>query len=129
MQSKISLKLILLFLFLSLNLFAIEGKIKVFIKTDAAIYTSQKVTVAIELLSSAFSITDARITFPSSPKYIVQAPGSASYLGQEEVKGEDWQMVHYEYEVYALQAGKIVIPPLSVSFYFSFKYWFFVVHT
>ncbi len=122
MLSRKPVRVVLLLVLLSVNLFAIEGKIKVFIKTDDAIYTSQKVTVAVELLSSAFSITDARITFPASQKYIVQAPQSASYLGQEEVEGESWQMVHYEYEVYALRAGKIAIPPLSVSFSASMGY-------
>ena len=122
MQSKMSLKLLLLLVLFTVNLFAIEGKIKVFIKNNDAIYTSQKITVSVELLSSAFSITDAKITFPASKKYIVQAPGSAAYLGQEEVEGEDWQMVHYDYEVYALQAGKIEIPSVLVSFTASMGY-------
>lgn len=122
MESKPTVKLLLLFLSLSLNLFAIDGKIKVFISSNDAIYTSQKITVSVELLSSAFSITDAKITFPASNKYIVQAPESASYLGQEEVDDEDWQMVHYDYDVYALQAGKIEIPSVLVSFTASMGY-------
>jgi len=122
MQNKSIFKHLLILCMLSLNLYAIEGKIKVFIPSQETIYTSQKITVAVELLSSAFSITDARITFPASKKYIIQAPQSASYLGQEEVDGEDWQMVHYDYEVYALQAGKIEIPSISVSFTASMGY-------
>ena len=122
MKNKQTMRYLLLFLFLSLNLFAVDGKIKVFVKSQDAIYTSQKVTVSVELLSDAFSITDAKIIFPASKKYIVQAPKSAAYLGQEEVEGEDWQMVHYEYEVYALQAGKIEIPAVSVSFTASMGY-------
>ena len=122
MQSKQTVKLLLLFLFLSLNLFAIDGKIRVFIKANDAIYTSQKVTVSVELLSDAFSITDAKINFPASAKYIVQAPQSAAYLGKDEIDGNDWQLVHYDYEVYALQAGQIEIPPVSVSFSSSMGY-------
>ena len=117
-----SLKTIFLSLFLTLNLFAIEGKVQVFISSKTSIYTSQKITVSVELLSNALSITDAKITFPTSEKYIVQAPKSASYLGQEEVEGEAWQMVHYDYEVYALQAGKIEIPSVLVSFTASMGY-------
>lgn len=122
MQSKQSLKLLLLFLFLSSDLLAIEGKSRIYIKSNDTIFTSQKVTVAVELLSNAFSITDAKIIFPSSKKYIVQAPRSASYLGQEEINDEDWQMVNYEYEVYALQAGNIEIPAVLVSFTASMGY-------
>ena len=122
MQNKQSLKVLLLFFLFSLDLFAIDGKCRVYIKSNDTIYTSQKVTVAVELLSNAFSITDAKIIFPPSNKYIVQAPQSASYLGQEEIENEDWQMVHYEYEVYALQSGKIEIPSLSVSFTASMGY-------
>jgi len=122
MQSRHSLRYLFLFLFLSLNLFAVDGKIKVFIKSQDTIYTSQKITVSVELLSDAFSITDAKIIFPASKKYMVQAPKSAAYLGQDEVEGEDWQMVHYDYDVYALQAGKIEIPSISVSFTASMGY-------
>lgn len=122
MQSKQSIQIVLIFISMTINLFAIDGKIKVFISPKEAIYTSQKVTVSVELLSNAFSITDAKITFPASKKYIVQAPQSASYLGREEIEDEDWQMVHYDYDVYALQAGKIEIPPLEVSFTASMGY-------
>jgi len=114
--------IIVVFLLMTSTLFAIDGKIKVFIKSNDAIYTSQKVTVSVELLSDAFSITDAKITFSPSKKYIVQAPKSATYLGQEEVNGSDWQMVHYDYEVYALEAGKIEIPPVLVNFTASMGY-------
>jgi len=122
MQNKMFFRTILLLLFVNLKLFAVDGKIKVFMTTQESIYTSQKITVAVEILSSAFSITDARITFPASDKYIIQAPQSASYLGQEEVDGEAWQMVHYDYEIYALKAGKIEIPSVSVSFTASMGY-------
>jgi len=122
MQTRYRMRLLFLFLFFSLNLFAVEGKIKVFLTSDDAIYTSQKLTVSVELLSDAFSITDARITFPTSKKYIVQTPKSAAYLGQEDVEGEKWQMVHYDYEIYALQAGRVEIPSLSVSFTASMGY-------
>ena len=122
MYIKKPIKLLLFLILLTVNLFAIDGKIRVFIKTNDAIYTSQKVTVSVELLSDAFSITDAKITFPSSKKFIVQAPQSAAYLGKEEIDDIDWQMVHYDYEVYALQAGKIEIPSVFVSFTASMGY-------
>jgi len=113
----------LLFLFLcSSTLFAVDGKVKVYIKSNDVIYTSQKTTIAIELLSNALSITDVRIHFPSSDTYIVQAPKSAAYLGSKEVEGETWTMVHYEYEVYALRAGTIHIPSFPVSFTASMGY-------
>lgn len=122
MQTKSLVKYFLLLLLLTVNLFAIEGKIRVFIPSQDEIYTSQKTTVSVELLSSAFSITNAKITFPASDKYIVQEPKSASYLGREEMNGEDWQMVHYDYEIYALKAGKVEIPSIQVSFTASMGY-------
>jgi len=122
MLSRKFIQLFLLLCLFSINIFAIDGKIRVFIKSKDTVYTSQKVTVSIELLSDAFSITDAKITFPPSNKYIVQAPQSAAYLDQDEIDGDDWQVAHYEYAVYALQAGKIEIPSVSVSFSASMGY-------
>ena len=122
MQIKNIVKCLFLFLLFTLNLFAIEAKIRVFMPSKETIYTSQKITIAVELLSTAFSITNAKITFPASDRYIVQEPKSASYLGREVIDGEDWQMVHYDYDVYALKAGKIVIPSVLVSFTASLGY-------
>ena len=122
MPGKYALNLLWLLLLLTGNLFAVNGKVRVFITSDKTVYTSQKVTVAVELLSNAFSITDANIRFPSTERYIVQAPQSAAYLGREEIDGEEWQMVHYEYEVYPLRAGKITIASIPVSFTASMGY-------
>ena len=116
-------RILLLLLVLSTSsLFAVDGKIKVFIKSNKGIYTSQKVTVSVELLSDAFSITDAKIAFPISNEYIFKAPKSAAYLGQAEVNAESWQMVHYDYDVYLLKAGKIKIPAMQVKFMASMGY-------
>lgn len=122
MKTKHLVYLLGLFLFLTVNVFAIEAKIRVFIKTNDVVYTSQKVTINIEILSNAFSTTDVKISFPPSDKYIVQAPKSAAYLGRDEVEGEEWQLVHYEYALYPLKAGKIVIPNILVSFTSSMGY-------
>lgn len=122
MSNSKPIQLLLLLCLFSINLFAIDGKIRVLIKSKDIMYTSQKMTVSVELLTDAFSIMDAKIIFPASDKYIVQAPQSASYLGQDTIDGNDWQVVHYEYEVYALKAGKVVIPSVSVSFSASMGY-------
>ena len=111
-----------LFLCLTVNLFAVEGKIKVYVKGDETVYTSQKVTVAVELMTDAFSIGNAKINFPSSGKYIVQAPQSAAYIRTVDINGSDWQLVHYEYALYTLRAGEINIPSLSVTFSASMGY-------
>ena len=52
----------------------------------------------------------------------MQVPNSASYLGQERINGESWQMVHYDYEIYALKAGRVKIPSVLVSFTASMGY-------
>ena len=122
MKTTNALTMVLLFFFLTFDLFALEGKVKVYVKDDDAVYTSQKVTVAVELMTDAFSITDAKITFPTSPKYIVQVPKSAEYLRTVDINGSEWQLVHYEYAVYALKAGEIEIPSLSIIYSASMGY-------
>jgi len=122
MKNKNVLTSILLFLFLTFDLFAIEGSVKVYVKNNDTVYTSQKVIVAVELLTDAFSISDAKITFPTSSKYIVQVPKSADYLRTEDINGRDWQLVHYEYVLYPLRAGEIDIPSLPITFSASMGY-------
>jgi len=122
MKINIIFKVFFLFLFLMVDLFAVEGNVKLFIKEHKTLYTSQKITVSVILMTDAFSITEARINFPSSPNYIVEEPKSAAFLNQEEIDGVAWQQVHYEYDVYALRAGKVEIPPMNISFSGSMGY-------
>ncbi len=120
--TKMRSKILLILLLFTVNLFAVEGKMRVDLQSHENLYTSQKVIVSVELLTDAFSISDARITFPSSAKYIVNAPKSAAYIQKEEIDGNDWQVVHYEYEVYALQAGEIEIASVKATFSASMGY-------
>jgi len=122
MKTSFLLRICLLFLYVQVNVFAIEGKIRVNIKENTSVYTSQKVIVSVEILSNAFSITDVKINFPPSDTYIIQAPSSAAYLGSEESEGRQWQLIHYEYALYALKTGKVDIPTVSVSFTSSMGY-------
>ncbi|BAF73328.1 BatD family protein [Sulfurovum sp. NBC37-1] len=119
-------KLLLLWALMSLMLFAAEGAIKGDFKVSVApyekLYTSEKVVVNIELLSSAFSITDAKIGLENTADYIVQAPKSAGYLQTIEVDGEEWQKVHYEYALYPLRSGTLEIKPFKISFSASMGY-------
>ena len=119
---KMQNRILFILLLLTFNLFAVEGTMRVKLQSHDNLYTSQKVIVFVELLTDAFSISDAKITFPSSPKYIVNAPKSAAYIGTEEINGTDWQIVHYEYEVYALQAGEIEVSPVKATFSASMGY-------
>ena len=119
---KMRSRILLVLLLLTINLFAVKGEIRVELQSHKNLYTSQKIIVAVELMTDAFSISDARITFPSSLKYIVNAPKSATYISTEEINGTDWQMVHYEYEVYALQAGEIEVSSVKATFSASMGY-------
>ena len=119
---KMQNRILFILLLLTFNLFAVEGTMRVNLQSHDNLYTSQKVIVSVELLTDAFSISDARITFPSSLKYIVNAPKSAAYIGTEEINGTDWQIVHYEYEVYALQAGEIEVSSVKATFSASMGY-------
>lgn len=107
---------LLLLLLLTTALFSVQGKMRVFIKPHDMLYTSQKVTVEVELLTDAFSISDVRIHFPASDAFIVRAPQSASFIRQEKIDDTDWQVVHYEYALYPLKAGSIALAPVSADF-------------
>jgi len=122
MQTNLVVKIFLLWSGFALGLFAVDGKVKVFVKPYDSLYTSQKVTISIELMTDAFSITDAKIHLQSTSEYLVQAPKSASYLQQVDINGSNWQMVHYDYALYPLRAGKIALPPIAITFSASMGY-------
>ena len=119
---KMQNKYLFLVILFAINLFAVDGKMRVYFQSNTNIYTSQKVIVGVDLMTTAYSISDQRITFPTTANYIVTAPNSAAYIRTEEIKGTDWQMIHYEYEVYALQAGKIKLSAVKATFSASMGY-------
>ncbi|MBL0708773.1 MAG: BatD family protein [Sulfurimonas sp.] len=114
--------LVLLVLLLNSTLFAIEGAIKVYVDKKDKVYTSQKVIIAVELRTDALSIVDTRIDFTSTSHYIVQAPKSAGYIRTVDIDGSDWQVIHYEYELYPLRSGEIKIPAIDIVFSASMGY-------
>ena len=115
-------KYVLLVLLFSMNLYAVDAKMRIDIQAHENIYTSQKIIVAVDLMTDAFSISDKKITFPTSSKYIVSAPDSAAYIHTEEINGTDWQVVRYEYEVYALKSGEIKLSSVKATFSASMGY-------
>jgi len=115
-------RILLLFSTLTLGLYAIEGEVSVSIVEKKRLYISEEIVVKVDLKSTAFSIKDARIGLENTRDYIIQAPGSASSLQTVDINGTNWQIVHYEYKLYPLHAGKIEVPKTAISFSASMGY-------
>lgn len=115
-------RIILFFIVFTLGLYAIEGAISVSIAEKERRFISEEIVVKVDLKSTAFSIKDTRIELENTRDYIIQAPGSASSLETIDINGTNWQIVHYEYKLYPLHAGKIEVPKLEITFSASMGY-------
>jgi hypothetical protein len=105
MQSRI----ILLFLALTLGLFAVEGAISVYPVEKEHRFVSEEVVLKVDLKTTAFSIRDAKISLENSKDYIVVVPKSAVSLETVEINDTQWQVVHYEYKLYPLEHLTIIL--------------------
>jgi hypothetical protein len=115
-------KMFWVWIVLTLGLFAVEGDYAVDMRKKEHYFVSEEVNINIDLKTTAFSITDAKIKFENTKDYIVTAPKSASFLETVEINGTSWQIVHYEYKLYPLHAGEITIAPIDISFRSSMGY-------
>ena len=115
-------RIILLFFFSTFVLYAIDGAVSVHLVEKERRFISEEVVVKVDLRSTAFSIKDARIGLENSDDYIVIAPKSAIALETVDINDTQWQVVHYEYKIYPLHAGKIVITPIDITFKASMGY-------
>ena len=115
-------RILLLFLVCSFGLYAIDGAVSVYLVEKERRFISEELIVKVDLKSTAFSIKDAKIGLENSRDYIIQAPGSASSLQTVDINGTDWQIVHYEYKLYPLHAGKIEVPKVEITFSASMGY-------
>ena len=118
MQSRI----VLLFIALTLGLFAVEGAVSVYSVEKEDRFVSEEIILKVDLKTTAFSIKNAKIHLENTKDYVVLAPMSAAYLETVEIDDEQWQVVHYEYKLYPLHAGKIRLEPIDISFNASMGY-------
>jgi hypothetical protein len=118
MQSRI----VLLFIALTLGLFAVEGAISVYPMEKEHRFVSEEIILKVDLKTTAFTIKNAKIHLENTKDYIVLVPMSAAYLETVEIDDAQWQVVHYEYKLYPLHAGKITIEPIDISFNVSMGY-------
>lgn len=118
MQSKI----VLLFIVLTLGLFAVEGDFSVYVAEQERRFVSEEIVLKVDLKTTAFSIRYAKIGLENTKDYIVLAPKSASSLETVERNDTRWQVVHYEYKLYPLHAGKMTINPIEITFKASMGY-------
>lgn len=118
MQSRI----ILVFIALTLGLFAVDGAISVYPVEKKDRFVSEEVVLKVDLKTTAFSIMNAKIGLENSKDYIVAAPKSAASLETVDINNTQWQVVHYEYKLYPLHAGKIMIAPIDIAFKASMGY-------
>ena len=119
---KMQSKIILLFIALTLGLFAVEGDYSVHMVEKERYFVSEEVVLKVDLKTTAFSISDAKIGLENAKDYIVVAPKSAVFLETVEINGTQWQVVYYEYKLYPLHAGKITIAPIDIAFRASMGY-------
>lgn len=115
-------KITTLIFLLTLSLHAIEGAVSAKIKTKERYAVSEEIVIQMDLKSTAFSITQSKIGLENTPEYVVTTPNSAASLQTVDINGADWSVVHYEYRLYPLHAGKLTIPPIPISFLASMGY-------
>ncbi len=105
-------------MWIPLSLFAIEGKVKLEIKPNQEFFVSKKIIVTLKVMSTGFKMDNLNVNFGKNRKFIIIAPNSAAYTVSE----DDFNVVVYEYELYPLEKGQILLQPWKVSFSSSLGY-------
>ena len=115
-------KITILLILLTLSLHAIEGAVSAKVVPKERYAVSEEIVIQVDIKSTAYSMTQSKIGLENSPEYVVSAPKSAASLQTVDINGTDWSVVHYEYKLYPLHAGKLSIPPIAISFLASMGY-------
>lgn len=115
-------RIFILWIIFTLGLFAVEGDYSAQIVEKERYFVSEELVLKVDLKTTAFSIKDAKIGLENSKDYIVVTPKSAAFLETIEINGTQWQIVHYEYKLYPLHAGKMTIAPMDMAFKASMGY-------
>ena len=115
-------KILSFFILCTFTLYAVEGDISISVVEKKHYFISEEIVIKVNLMSTAYSIKGAKIELENSNDYIVLEPKSAAFLGTEDINNTNWQIVHYEYKLYPLHAGKITIPSFNIRFQASMGY-------
>lgn len=115
-------RIVFIIITFSISLFGVEGAISVAVESEKQHFISQEIVIKVDLKTTAFSVTNVKIHLENSDAFIILAPSSASFTQTENIDDEDWQVVRYEYKLYPLRSGTLIINPFRISFEASMGY-------
>lgn len=95
---------------------ALEAEVRARIAVDGEAWVGQQIIVQVELLSDGLSFSGQRFRVPDIAGALLLEDAVSTIKLSEARGGETWQVLRYEFPLFAQRAGRIDIPPIGVEF-------------
>lgn len=116
------IKVLLFLLCLPGTVQAIQGEVDFSITPASKLWMGQKIVASLTVKTDAYSISDLRVDTLGNDELIIIKPESAAYKESENIDHTQWQKTVFEYVIYPIRAGDIMIKPFKVQFSASMGY-------
>jgi hypothetical protein len=95
---------------------AIDGRVAARLEPSGPVWIGQRVALRVDLATDGLSFRDQRIRVPEIPGVLILEDAVETIKLSEQVDGETWQILRYEYPLFAQRAGTLRIPSMRVEF-------------
>lgn len=95
---------------------AIESRVAASLDPVGPVWVGERVTLRVDLKTEGLSFRGQRIRLPEIPGALLLEDSVTTVMLSEEIEGETWQVLRYEYPVFLQRSGRVEIPPVEVEF-------------
>jgi hypothetical protein len=95
---------------------AIESRVAASLDPVGPVWVGERVTLRVDLKTEGLSFRGQRIRLPEIPGALLLEDSVTTVMLSEQIEGETWQVLRYEYPIFLQRSGRVEIPPLEVEF-------------
>jgi hypothetical protein len=95
---------------------AIEARVSASLDPGGSIWIGERATLRVDLATDGLSFRNQRTRLPEVPGALILEDAVETVKLSEQIDGETWQILRYEYPVFAQRAGTLRIPEMRVEF-------------
>jgi hypothetical protein len=96
--------------------YAVEARVAASLEPSGQVWVGERITLRVDLKTDGLSFRGQRIPLPDVPGALLLEDSVTTVKLSEQVDGETWQVLRYEYPMYLQRSGEARIPSIEIAF-------------
>ena len=95
---------------------ALDARVRVSVEPEREAWIGEQLILKVDLMTNGLSFSDQRIHLPDVPGALVLEDTVTTVKLSEQVEDETWQVLRYDYPLFAQRPGRIEVAPVNIAF-------------